>query len=362
MNRLERLLDLVHVLQTARAPVSLAALREQFPDYARGQAEATRRKFERDKAELAGIGLALRFVDDEGEGEGGYWLDADASYLPPIDLSDTDRALLAGAARAALGSQSVPHRRALRLALAKLDADLKIDPKTDPKTNKGAPHAAVWEAPLVIPAAPGSRGAGWVAGGGPAEPTQPDLSERLEALSDALARRKRVTLLYQKPESAPTRREVDPYALFSKSGIWHLCGHDHLRDATRLFRVSRVLEIEVHAKRPTQPDYSVPETFRAVDYSAMNPLHYQMHAPLTCRVRVDPDVAFLMQTSWGEPGPEGVFDVTTSNLPHLVQQVLSLGLRAELLSPPEARDALRAELDAVLRAHEASPPPTEAAS
>ena len=65
MNRLERLLDLVHVLQTARAPVSLDALRELFPDYADGSLDATRRKFERDKAELAGIGLVLRFVSEQ---------------------------------------------------------------------------------------------------------------------------------------------------------------------------------------------------------------------------------------------------------------------------------------------------------
>ena len=84
MNRLERLLDLVHVLQTARAPVSLDALRELFPDYADGSPDATRRKFERDKAELAGIGLVLRFVSEEQAehgGQDGYWLDADASYL-----------------------------------------------------------------------------------------------------------------------------------------------------------------------------------------------------------------------------------------------------------------------------------------
>ena len=91
MKRLERLLDLVHVLQTAHAPVSLDALRELFPDYAEGNHDATRRKFERDKAELAELGLVLRYVADEDAehgGQGGYWLDADASYLAPeINLS-----------------------------------------------------------------------------------------------------------------------------------------------------------------------------------------------------------------------------------------------------------------------------------
>lgn len=324
MNRLERLLDLVHVLQTARAPVSLDALRELFPDYADGNADATRRKFERDKAELAGIGLVLRFVSEEQAehgGQDGYWLDADASYLPPIDLSPSDRALLAAAARAALGSEAFPHRAALRLALAKLDAD----------GNDDAGHA-----PLVMP------------GLSHEEP----VSERLEQLSAALGRRKRVTLVYQKPDSPPQEREVDPYALFSKSGVWHLCGFDHRRQTTRVFRVSRIVSLSVNDKRPTQPDYSIPTAFRAADYSAMNPLRYEVNESLTCRVYVDPEVAFLMRAPWGEPDARGVFEVTTTNLPHLVQQVLELGTRAELLSPPVAREAVALRLRAVLAAHE----------
>ncbi|MBK7777147.1 MAG: WYL domain-containing protein [Sandaracinaceae bacterium] len=323
MNRLERLLDLVHVLQTARAPVSLDALRELFPDYADGSPDATRRKFERDKAELAGIGLVLRFVSEEQAehgGQEGYWLDADASYLPPIDLGPRDRALLTVAARAALGSEAFPHRAALRLALAKLDPSGSDDPA---------------HAPLVMP------------GRSHEEP----VSEQLEQLSAALGRRKRVTLVYQKPGSAPSERDVDPFALFSKSGVWHLCGFDHRRQTTRVFRVSRIASLVVNDKRPTQPDYEIPTGFRAADYSVMNPLRYEVSEPLTCRVHVDPEVAFLMRAPWGEPGADGVFELTTTNLPHLVQQVLSLGPRAELLSPKVARAALVAQLEAVLAAH-----------
>ncbi|MEZ4327774.1 MAG: WYL domain-containing protein [Polyangiales bacterium] len=323
MKRLERLLDLVHVLQTAHAPVSLDALRELFPDYAEGNHDATRRKFERDKAELAELGLVLRYVADEDAehgGQGGYWLDADASYLPPIELSGKDRALLASAARAALGSETSPRRAALRLALAKLDADAEQD----------APRA-----PRVMPA----------------RLSEEPVSDALEQLSDALARRKRVRLRYQKPDAAPSERDVDPYALFSKSGVWHLCGHDHRRAETRVFRVSRVLSLSVNDKKPGHPDYDIPASFRAADYASMDPLRYEVNAPLGCRVRVDPEVAFLMRASWGEPDADGVFALTTTNLPHLVQQVLDLGLRAELLHPPEAREAVARRLRAVLAAH-----------
>ena len=46
-----------------------------------------------------------------------------------------------------------------------------------------------------------------------------------------------------------------------------------------------------------------------------------------------------------------IMALTTTNLPHLVQQVLDLGLRAELLHPPEAREVVARRLRAVLAAH-----------
>src|SRR4051812_48029258 len=53
MDRTERLLDLVATLLDASEPVPFARIRELFPDYGEGSAEANERKFERDKAELA---------------------------------------------------------------------------------------------------------------------------------------------------------------------------------------------------------------------------------------------------------------------------------------------------------------------
>ena len=41
MDRLERLLDLVHVLHTSRRPVSLAHLKDRFDDYSDGSDDAT---------------------------------------------------------------------------------------------------------------------------------------------------------------------------------------------------------------------------------------------------------------------------------------------------------------------------------
>ncbi len=319
MDRLERLLDLAHVLQSAREPLSLDQLKEIFDDYAVGSHEAVRRKFERDKAELASIGLVLRVaLADEGAAEG-YRLDAEASYLPEISLEADERDLLAAAGRAALANPAFPHRRALRLALAKLDAD------DVPATTLAFHHGSV-------------------------DPGEP-VAERVETLGRALASRKRVTLRHRKPGAEAVEREVDPWALFLDRGAWYLTGFDHRAGERRVFRASRIEEVTLNPKRPKSPDFEVPEDFETPSSRSLDPLHFAIHPEAEARVRVDPEVSFLMEPAWGAPDSDGVFTVRTTHLAYLVEQVLGLGHRAELLAPPEGREAMAVALEAVLDAH-----------
>ncbi|MBX3250434.1 MAG: WYL domain-containing protein [Myxococcales bacterium] len=318
MNRLERLLDLVHVLQTSRRPVSLAELKDRFDDYAEGSDEAVRRKFERDKAELARIGIVLRYDGDEDDP--GYWVDTEATYLPALQMSDAEHGLLATAARAALADPGFPHRAALRLALAKLGA-------------RADGEAAAVQIGLGVSDAP--AGAAIV-----------------ESLSGALASRKRVTMRYQKAGGdAPTEREVDPYGVFLKRGAWYLVGHDHRSDEVRMFRVSRMSDVAQNPKRPGTPDYEVPTDFDLEAIMQDSPLSYRVHPPVEVAVRVDPEVAFLVERDWGAPDDDGVVRFETTFLDFVLDQVLALGPRAELLSPEEGRRALRDVFASIVRAH-----------
>ncbi len=259
----------------------------------------------------------LRYVDDD-ELEPGYLLDTEASYLPSLELGESERAVLATAARAALSDPSFPHRRALRLALAKLGAS---PDEADPS--------------IVI-----SHGAADDGDEG-----------RVESLGAALASRKRVRLTHRKPGSEATERDVDPYGLFLRAGAWYLVGKDHRSDEVRFFRLSRIESAEVNPKKPGTPDFAVPEDFDLRPRIETSPLHYDVHATVTAKVRVDEDVAFLMERAWGTP-TAGVFTLETENLDYLLDQVLMLGTRAELLSPPEGRARLAEALRAVLEAHQ----------
>jgi predicted DNA-binding transcriptional regulator YafY len=65
---------------------------------------------------------------------------------------------------------------------------------------------------------------------------------------------------YRSGPSKETERELDPYAVVRREGYWYALGHDHLRGATRLFRVDRVLRAELLGttfERP--PGFDAPE-------------------------------------------------------------------------------------------------------
>jgi len=317
MKRLERLLDLVHVLQSSREPVTLSALKEAFADYQGTNDESMRRKFERDKAALADLGIVLQYVDDEDRT--GYVLDTEATYLPEIELEEEDRALLATAAQAALATPGFPHRQALRLALAKLGTDPADDERALLRVGHRAEKAG---------------------------------TEHVEALSEAVAERRRVRFRYRRADGEVAEREVDPYGIFLREGAWYLTGHDHVREAMRVFRCSRM-----HAPEVSEggPHFEVPEGFSVAELRSVSPLQWAVHSPLTAEVWVDPEVAFLVARDWGSANAEGVFTVETTNLDFLVDQVLSLGRRAELRAPAEGRARIADALRAVLAAHVGSP-------
>jgi proteasome accessory factor C len=68
----------------------------------------------------------------------------------------------------------------------------------------------------------------------------------LEQLRTALHDRRRVRLGYQgRADTAPLEREVDPWALHVRDGVWYLQGHDHGADGGRTFRLDRVADVEV---------------------------------------------------------------------------------------------------------------------
>jgi predicted DNA-binding transcriptional regulator YafY len=69
--------------------------------------------------------------------------------------------------------------------------------------------------------------------------------EVVVTLSVAVRERRRVWMRYRSGDSGETERAVDPYAVVQGDAFWYTFGYCHLRQARRLFRLDRVLSVEV---------------------------------------------------------------------------------------------------------------------
>ncbi len=335
MQKAERLLDLAAFLLRAAEPVSWREIQEQFPqDYGGASGEAAIRKFERDKAELLDLGVPVRYLSGDEDRGAGYLVDREQFYLPDLALPPEGLALLYLAGSAALARGQFPYARDLAHALNKLSFAGRA-----PGASEEAAVAALH-----------------LSEGGEAQPGEGDAARWLEAVSHAVALKKRVHAAYAGVERREiTRRDVDPWGLYQKDGAWLFVGWCHLRRAVRTFHLRRLVSLEVNQAAPRTPDFKVPRDFSIAEYATREPWEYRKHPPLACRVRLDPPVSPEVLRSFGprarvsERSGAVLVDLRVTNGERLVRHVLSFGERAEILAPRALRERARRELEALWR-------------
>jgi proteasome accessory factor B len=333
VERAERLLDLVALFLNAREAISWAEIQESFPeDYARGSSEANIRKFERDKADLAELGLNLSYVQGEERDKDGYLLDRAAYYLPNLSLGPDELAVLYAAGSAALAEPAFPFREDLSHALKKMAFAAGDEP---------------------------GAGRNWSRVG--ASTAQGARSADVDELSRAVAARKFVEFDYLSQQSGErTRRRVDPYGLIYRFGSWVLVGHCHLRKAQRSFRVDRLQKVAVNDVKPRSPDYEIPPDFRIADHAAAHPWQFRRHAPIQVTLRLSPSMAWLAERQFasGEVthrGRDGItLSLRVSDQDALLRALLPLGEGAEVVGPEALRARVRALLKDLSRRHATS--------
>lgn len=320
MRPVERILAVAQFLLKARRAVTFQEIAAAFPAYQSENIDSAKRKFERDKDAIRELGLAINYVEETPfEAESGYRIEAGESFLPPFKMSDAERALLVAAANDARESGISPFPEALRTAVAKIGAEGARDPS------------------LIIREQP---------------PSEREI-ECVQTLSLAIAERCGVEIVYERTDGTRSERRVDGYGLMFRQGAFYLVGHDHLRGGERLFRCSRIVELRPLPKNHERSRYEIPASFSLQAQRRLDPLHFNVHAPLRATVRLDPELHFLVKKRWGEPDEAGVFTIETGNIDRLITEVLSFGKRAELLEPREAREEIARALRAILEAHEA---------
>jgi proteasome accessory factor B len=209
--RTERLVNLVICLLSTRRFLTAAQIAATVPGYEHDpddprDHEAFQRKFERDKAELRDLGVPLETgtasIFDQ---EPGYRIAHREYALPDIILEPDEAAAVGIAARL---WQHAGLAAAASSGLAKLRAaGVEVDPQ-----------ATLGVEPVVT------------------------VDPAFAPLTTAARDRRAVTFSYRVPEvdDAATRR-LEPWGVVCWRGRWYVVGHDRDRDATRCFRLSRIV-------------------------------------------------------------------------------------------------------------------------
>jgi predicted DNA-binding transcriptional regulator YafY len=294
-------------LLNATRHLTVQEIRDTVPGYDSDGEEAFRRMFERDKDELREMGIPL---ETGGEANDGYRIPRRDYELGDIDLEPDEAAAVGLASRL---WESAPLAGAMGSALLKLRA-AGIDAE------------------------------------GPAA-----LDIRIEAAEQAFAQCWRATqegrvarFPYRRPGGSAGVREVEPWGLVSRRARWYLVGHDRAREATRVFRLSRItgpVELVGPEGAVQRPD--------GLDLSAAVARVDVPEPTETARVLVRPGTGADLRRDARAVGEEDGWDVL--EVPYavperLAERVAQYGDSAVVTAPAEARAAVVAHLTGVLEA------------
>ena len=325
--RTERLLNLTICLMAGRRPLSKAELRELIVDYRNATSdESFERMFERDKDDLRemGIPLATEHHDPLFDDEIGYRIDPSAYALPEIDVGPDEMAVLTLAARAWQQGALAP---AATAALRKVEAYAS-----------GVDHD-------------GAGSAGGDDEGLGLEPRLATSEVAFSPLYEAVRDRRPVAFAYRTPRDVDAvERRLEPWGVVSWHGHWYVVGHDRDREATRVFRLSRI-EGDVRSDGPTGSVLVPADTDPASVVRMVAPASPTQSA--TLRVRRGAGHALRINaTSVAPDGP--AHDLLT--VPFFDPESFAadvIGAEGLAVEPPELVKACMLRLEAVLAAAEA---------
>lgn len=303
---IERILNLLAFLLTAKRPVTADEVRRTVAGYDQESDEAWRRMFERDKELLRDLGIPLELrPTDAWEVEHGYVVTADSYALADPGLTDEERVALRLAANAVrIGGQ-----------VAGPDALFKL--------GGGPPH-----------------------GGG--EPLAADLGASGDSLAEAFSAVVEHRVLqfdYRGQE-----RVVEPYGLIHKRGHWYMVGAD--RGDGRIVKNFRVDRAEGVKGVGEAAAFDRPEGFRAGD--AVAPAAWEAGGEdLEAEVIFDASIAWwakrqLTGRSTVTEREDGTLSATipVANPEAFIGWVLSFDAAAEIVAPVDLRTRLLARVTA----------------
>lgn len=318
----ERLLNVIMTIGSRRR-IDRAKLFAVIPEYADAPSEtAAERMFERDKAQILELGLPLRTEADLFDENTVYYRIEAAEADAVLDLSTEEYTVLLAASRAWDDAAAGGAARRVRAKLLSLGHD------ADPDLLRRTPRGAVESLPVLSPL--------------------------LEAVTAGTA----VGFAYRSARGQLQDRRVEPWVVGVHDGHWYLLGWDLDREASRLFRASRIESFPERggtATRPRPADLDIASALGAQDPS---------EETASAELRVEPFKALALRERAG-----AALDAPTVTLPPQPRaaarrQILGDARWIELLAPAAWREELACVLTTVAERHAgpADTAPLESAS
>jgi proteasome accessory factor B len=306
--KLERLVNLLLLLLSARRPLTVEEIHRMHPAYDQGDPDAFRRMFERDKDELRELGIPLETAFTDGwETDQGYWVRKGDYELPPLELEPDEAAAVALAARL---WQSAGLADASASALRKLQA---AGIEADPVRSVGV------------------------------EPRVSTSDVAFEPCLAAVRARQPLRFTYQAAGGTAQLRTVDPWQVVHRRGRWYLVGHDRDRGAPRAFRLDRLVGPPAAAGAAGSAGVP-PEGF---DPAASISGFEVGPAQDVARVRVSDGCCWELRrsaTATVDEAGGSVLDLPMGDVDRMADWIIGFGADAVALSPPALRDAVVARL------------------
>lgn len=166
-------------------------------------------------------------------------------------------------------------------------------------------------------------------------------------LEEAIRERKVVRFDYLKPGDATSMtRRITPFHLGFHEGRWHLYGYDHVREATRIFLLSRITS-KVQKDKDLQPapfpDDAGDEIIsqlqdRYLQNVATVKVQSRSVAATTLRRRMSADEKGMLSN--GEINDETAINVHYTDLTAFAEELAGFGPEVQVLSPPELQQAV----------------------
>lgn len=313
----ERLLNLTICLLSTTRYISKERIRDVVEGYSGQSDQAFERMFERDKDALRvqGVPIDTGSNDPFFEDEVGYRIRRTDFELPPIEL-DADEAAAVGVAAQAWREASM--NESTQNALAKLRA-AGVEPDV---TRLAGLQASVAAEPAFA------------------------------VLVQAVQERCRVRFSYRR-EGQEQDRTLEPWGLTSVKGRWYVIGHDRDRDATRMFKLSRIVGQPVRKSKAGAYEVPADLDLRALATS-LRPPEPSHTAVLAIRRDKAP---VLRRRGTGRDAPElpggaslpvgyEVFETGYTETGSTAAQIAEYAADVIVLDPPELRERVVQHLQA----------------